>query len=191
MWPEDCLTVIVRNIKISKIRTVLMIAIPVVLMCSSALSTVSAATININSNIPATISDANPRQLANSTNLTDVRIKCCTPLLLAPIVTSGNNVYIAWPSNRTGHFEILFRASSDNGQTFTDKINLSNTTDVDSLDPQISTSGNNVYVSWWEDYGNGTQAPFLRTSNDNGHSFEPVLSLSDNGPIAANNNTSR
>ena len=168
-----------------------MIAIPVVLMCSSALSTVSAATININSNIPATISDANPRQLTNSTNLTDVRIKCCTPLLLAPIVTSGNNVYIAWPSNRTGHFEILFRASSDNGQTFTDKINLSNTTDVDSLDPQISTSGNNVYVSWWEDYGNGTRAPFFRTSDDNGRSFEPVLSLSDNGPIAVNNNTSR
>ena len=110
------------------------------------------------------------------------------PVLLVPIAISGNNVYVAWPSNMTGHLEISFRASSDNGQTFADKINLSNTQGVDSTDPQIAASGNYVYVSWWEDYGNGTRVPFFRTSNDNGHTFGLALSLSDTGPIPVRSN---
>ena len=44
----------------------------------------------------------------------------------APIVTSGDNTYIAWWTNRTGNDEVNFRASTDGGATFTDKINLSN-----------------------------------------------------------------
>ena len=45
----------------------------------------------------------------------------------APIATSDNNVYITWWSNKTGNEEVMFRASTDNGATFGDKINLSNT----------------------------------------------------------------
>jgi tricorn protease-like protein len=104
------------------------------------------------------------------------------------MATSGTNVYVVWLSNLTGHLEILFRASSDNGQTFVDKVNLSNTPNVDSIDPQIAASGNDVYISWWEDYGNGTRVPFFKASNDNGRTFESVLSLSDNGPIPVQEN---
>jgi tricorn protease-like protein len=104
------------------------------------------------------------------------------------MATSGTNVYVVWLSNLTGHFEILFRVSSDNGQTFVDKVNLSNTPNVDSIDPQIAASGNDVYISWWEDYGNGTRVPFFKASNDNGHTFQSVLSLSDNGPIPVQEN---
>ena len=46
----------------------------------------------------------------------------------APIATSGDNVYITWWRNKTGNMEVMFRASTDNGVTFADKINLSNTT---------------------------------------------------------------
>jgi hypothetical protein len=46
----------------------------------------------------------------------------------APIATSGDNVYIAWWTNKTGNNEVMFRASSDGGKTFGDKINLSNST---------------------------------------------------------------
>jgi hypothetical protein len=46
----------------------------------------------------------------------------------APIATSGDNVYIAWWTNKTGNNEVMFRASTDNGATFGDKINLSNST---------------------------------------------------------------
>jgi hypothetical protein len=46
----------------------------------------------------------------------------------APAVISGDNIYITWWSNKTGNNEVLFRASTDGGATFGDKINLSNTT---------------------------------------------------------------
>jgi hypothetical protein len=47
----------------------------------------------------------------------------------APMATSGdNNVYIAWWSNKTGNDEVMFKASADNGKTFGDKMNLSNST---------------------------------------------------------------
>jgi hypothetical protein len=147
----------------------LLIVIPLFLMLSSILTMASAT--NTTTIIPEIVSDVSSGQIA--------------PILLAPMAISGNNVYIVWPSNQTGHLEILFRASSDNGQTFIDKVNLSNTPNVDSIDPEIATSGNYVYISWWEDYGNGTRVPFFRASNDNGNTFEPVLSLSDNGPIPA------
>src|SRR5918994_7621 len=51
----------------------------------------------------------------------------------------------------------------------------------------MATSGNNVYISWWEDYGNGTRVPFFKASNDNGVTFSSVLSLSDIGPLPVQN----
>jgi hypothetical protein len=45
---------------------------------------------------------------------------------LVQVAASGSNVYVVWDSNKTSTLkEILFRASSDNGKTFSDKINLS------------------------------------------------------------------
>jgi uncharacterized protein (UPF0333 family) len=66
----------------------------------------------------------------------------------APVTTSGDNVYIAWWSNRTGNDEVMFKASTDGGKTFGDKINLSNTTNSESQDAQIAASGDHVYVTW-------------------------------------------
>lgn len=149
----------------------LLIVMPLLLMLSSILPVASATN---NTTIPAPLSNVSSSQIA--------------PILLVPMATSGNNVYVAWSSNLTGHLEIFFRASSDNGQTFVDKVNLSNTPNVDSIDPQIATSGNHVYISWWEDYGNGTRVPFFKASDDNGLTFESVLSLSDNGPIPVQDN---
>ena len=149
----------------------LLIVMPLFLMTSSILTTTS-ATSNIGA-IPEIVSDVTSGQIA--------------PVLLAPMATSGNNVYVVWPSNQTGILEIVFRASSDNGQTFTDKVNLSNTPNVDSIDPEITASGNHVYISWWEDYGNGTRVPLFKASNDNGITFGSVLSLSDNGPLPVQN----
>jgi hypothetical protein len=62
----------------------------------------------------------------------------------APSVISGDNVYIAWWNGTEGqpdkNVEILFRASNDGGATFGEKINLSNSTDADSIRAQISIS---------------------------------------------------
>jgi hypothetical protein len=158
---------ITRYSRVDMKSSLVLIFVPLFLMVPSVLAVANATSNTIT--IPEDISNAISNQI--------------TPVLLAPMATSGNNVYIVWPSNATGHLEISFRASSDNGQTFADKVNLSNTPNMDSTDPQIAASGNYVHISWWEDYGNGTRIPFFRTSNDDGHTFGLALSLSDNGPI--------
>jgi phage tail sheath gpL-like len=100
----------------------------------------------------------------------------------APIATSGDNAYITWWSNKTGNEEVMFRASTDNGATFGDKINLSNTTEADSDDAEIAASGDNVYVSWWE-RNETSDTPVARISSDNGATFGPILMLATNGTI--------
>ena len=69
----------------------------------------------------------------------------------APVVISGDNIYVAWWSNNTenGNEEVMFRASNAAGQTFGDKINLSNSPEADSWRVEIA-EGADVIVSWWE-----------------------------------------
>jgi len=97
-------------------------------------------------------------------------------------VTSGENVYIVWGSNKTGHPEVMFRASTDGGQTFNDKINLSNSSDTDSTDAAISAGGGGVTVTWWET-NETSEEPLVRTSTDNGETFGSVMNLATNGTI--------
>jgi hypothetical protein len=100
-------------------------------------------------------------------------------LQAAPIATSGDNsVYIAWWTNKTGNDEVMFKASTDAGKTFGEKMNLSNSPTSDSQDVQISASGNNVYVSWWERSATSNE-PVLRVSNDNGKTFGQLIMLSE------------
>ena len=110
------------------------------------------------------------------------KCKCAVRSEAAPIATSGENAYITWWSNKTGNEEVMFRASTDNGATFGDKMNLSNTTEADSDDAEIAASGDNVYVSWWE-RNETSDTPVARISSDNGATFGPVLMLATNGPI--------
>jgi hypothetical protein len=94
------------------------------------------------------------------------------------IAVSGSNVYAAWWNNKTGDFEVMFRASADNGHTFGPKINLSNSPGVASTDAQVAAEGKNVYIIWWERSGN-TAEPFLRISYDNGNTFGQKIMLSN------------
>jgi hypothetical protein len=108
----------------------------------------------------------------------------------APAVVSGDNIYIAWWTNNTenNNEEIMFRASTDAGQTFGDKINLSNTTDADSWRVEIAGEGDTVVVSWWET-NQTSDAPVARVSNDAGQTFGPLLRLPTNGTISSTDET--
>jgi hypothetical protein len=76
----------------------------------------------------------------------------------------------------------MFRASTDGGLTFEDKINLSNTTNADSSRVEIDLDADNVVVTWWE--ANQTaNTPVMRVSTDNGATFGPLLTLATNGTI--------
>ena len=102
----------------------------------------------------------------------------------APMAASqdGNNVYVVWWTNRSGNWEVMFRASNDGGATFAKKINLSNTTTAESEDAQIAAAGKNVYVTWWE-RNQTANIPVMKISTDNGKSFGPMLKLASNGTI--------
>ena len=93
-----------------------------------------------------------------------------------------NDVYVAWWTNKTGNDEVMYRLSSDAGKTFTDKVNLSNTLNSDSVDVEISADEGRVAVSWWE-RNQTVNEPVIRISNVNGKTFAPVLKLASDGPI--------
>jgi hypothetical protein len=104
----------------------------------------------------------------------------------APIAASGDNVCIAWWSNKTGNDEVMFKASADGGKTFADKMNLSNSSESESQDVQIAAAGNNVYVTWWERANQTSNEPVLRISNDNGKTFGEKIMLSSNATSGSN-----
>jgi hypothetical protein len=112
-----------------------------------------------------------------------------TKLRKAPSVVSGDNIYIAWWTNNTenGNEEVMFRASTDSGATFGDKINLSNSPDTQSRTAEIVAFGDSsVFVTWWELNENvhpHTNESVLRVSNDAGQTFGPVINLGTNGTI--------
>ena len=100
----------------------------------------------------------------------------------APPAITGDNVYVAWWTNKTGNDEVLFRASTDKGQTFEDKINLSNTPDAGSERVEIDSDADSVVVTWWET-NQTDDTPVMRVSDDNGKTFGPLLKLATNGTL--------
>jgi hypothetical protein len=99
----------------------------------------------------------------------------------------GANEYVAWFSNKSGNWEVMFRSSIDGGQTFSDKINLSNTTETDSVDVEILADGENVLVTWWErgKTNSTSDEPVGRASTDGGQTFNDLIRLSANGTIGS------
>jgi hypothetical protein len=98
----------------------------------------------------------------------------------APVAASGGNVYVVWANNQS---EIMFRASHDNGATFSDKINLSNSPEFSSLHPWVATSGdNNVYVSF-HDNRTGNVDTYIRTSTDREQTFGDIIRINGTGTL--------
>ena len=102
----------------------------------------------------------------------------------APPSISGENVYVAWQTNDTANNneEVIFRASTDGGSTFGEKINLSNTTNADSWKVEIDSDADSVVVTWWET-NQTSDTPVMRVSTDNGATFGPMLMLATNGTL--------
>jgi hypothetical protein len=106
------------------------------------------------------------------------------------IAASGNNVYIVWYDYEIAdNWDVYFRASNDGGKTFGEIINISNTTDRVSHQPEIAADGNNVYVTYWDDMPLDKKA-FTRISTDAGQTFGTPIQLRAPTPMAAANATS-
>ena len=120
------------------------------------------------------------------------------------IATSGNNVYVAWIDNSPSidslpsedNKKIIFRKSTDGGNTFGEMVTLSNVPAADSFNQEMAAAGNKVYVVWQVtpllpttnrnniETGNADtddeSSILLATSTDNGETFEEAKSLSNN-----------
>jgi len=130
------------------------------------------------------LSSTNSTILSNSSGqLEDFKIAASqgflSPLLLVPIDAVGDDVFFAWSSNKTGNFDVFFTRSTDKGKTIENATNLSNSINAASVDVSLETEGDNVYVSWWENYENASRIPVYIASNDNGRSFGEKVILSD------------
>jgi hypothetical protein len=88
------------------------------------------------------------------------------------VVSSENNQYVVWWDNKTGNWEVQFAKSADNGKTFGDTTNISDSPDMNSIGARIDADGNNVYITWFDiDIATGEKNAFFRASDDNGDTF--------------------
>ena len=98
-----------------------------------------------------------------------------------PIATSGNNVFMAWANNDTGHWNVFFAKSTDGGKTLKtmmiSALNKGNTIDQNT---EIAASGSNVYVTWWTNK-TGVLMPLFRASSDGGNTFAKPINLNSTG----------
>jgi hypothetical protein len=98
-----------------------------------------------------------------------------------PIATSGSNVYMAWPNNDTGHWNVFFAKSTDGGKTLkTMMISAPNKGNTIDQNTEIAASGNNIYVTWWTNK-TGVLMPLFRASNDGGSTFAKPIMLNSTG----------
>jgi hypothetical protein len=115
------------------------------------------------------------------------------------IAASANNVYVAWIDNSPlvgsssqaeDNKKIMFKKSTDAGNTFGETITLSDVQAADSSNLEMAAAGDNVYAIWQvtplppqfnADQDDVQSAGiFLATSSDNGETFQEAKSLSDN-----------
>jgi len=95
------------------------------------------------------------------------------------VAVSGSNVYVVWRDPSIVRGEIYLKASTDNGSTFGNIINVS-TSPTFSVNPQVIVSGSNVYVVWMENVVGSNSDILFRSSNDNGATFGTTINLSNN-----------
>jgi hypothetical protein len=96
----------------------------------------------------------------------------------------GNAIYLAWSENITGDEEgneIFFSKSIDGGNTFSEKLNLSQNDD-DSRNPSIAAFHDEVHIVWSDQSVTPTHISEIlyRRSLDGGQTFETAKNLSNN-----------
>jgi hypothetical protein len=87
------------------------------------------------------------------------------------------SIHVAWHDNTPGNYEILYRNSEVIFEQSTTDLSR---TDLDSGEPAIAVSANNVYVVWEERIAQGSVDIFFRRSTDGGATFGDTTNLSDN-----------
>ena len=66
------------------------------------------------------------------------------------VAVNGNNIHVVWQDSRDGNYEIYYKRSIDNGETWGSDTKLT-TDDLDSSNPVMAVNGNNIHVVWQDD----------------------------------------
>ncbi len=106
-------------------------------------------------------------QVTNEANLSDYR-------------------YAVWSAGEEEDRYIFFSRSTDGGNTFSSPLSISGKSRSPVFNPEVSSSGNNIYVVWQGQSDNGNQDIFMRKSADYGSSFSGVENLSNDPGGSAN-----
>lgn len=105
------------------------------------------------------------------------------------IAAIENHFYVTWSgqhSAQDGTREIFLRSSHDNGQSFGDIVNLSQTVDSESVDQRLAVSGDDLYVVW-HNYNSTISDVFFKKVGNGGTTFgnTPINLSNDNAENAA------
>lgn len=101
------------------------------------------------------------------------------------IAAYGEKVHVAWIDDSSGNNEILLARSTDNGTAFSEAINLSNTTNTNSRNLELSSFENNVYAVWLDEDEQGNGIILFKASNDGGETFGNTITIARN--VTTNN----
>ncbi|MGH9921420.1 MAG: sialidase family protein [Nitrososphaerales archaeon] len=100
------------------------------------------------------------------------------------LVATEDNVYLVWAqwNGDTRTVEIVFKGSTNNGESFGPLTKLGTVIGANSHEyPLIAASGNNVYTAWNSSPDGANLDILFRASSDKGASFGGVINLSSNG----------
>jgi hypothetical protein len=118
----------------------------------------------------------------NNNNNTNINFGGGNQTILPEPEPTDNNVYVVWEDNTPGNYEIFFAVSQNGGQTFSAPKNLSNNIGA-SVDPQITSEGDNVYVVW-KDNTPGNNDIFFAVSQNGGQTFSAPENISETTAIS-------
>ncbi|MCK4816704.1 exo-alpha-sialidase, partial [bacterium] len=106
------------------------------------------------------------------------------------VASEGSNIYMAWLDNGDLDYagkdqDIFFKRSTDNGQSWSKAICLSESTMSSYSPPSIAVNGNEVCVAWTE---GGLIPPSMhfRMSKDGGDTWKKIVRIegnADNNPV--------
>src|SRR5687768_9648165 len=123
---------------------------------------------------------------SNVTNITNNTLDS----VYAQIAAIDNNVYLIWQESITDNsneknYDIYFKKSENNGNTFSKPINLSNNTCF-SEHPQIAISKNEIFIVWADNTNSNNTEIMFTKSEDNGTTFSKVINLSNSSKNSNN-----
>ncbi len=88
------------------------------------------------------------------------------------VAVTGNTVHVVFESERESpDFEVWYMRSDDNGNTWTEEIQLSDDDIAGSLIASVAAAGDDVYVLWADERHNFIREIYFKRSTDGGNTW--------------------